>query len=148
MRERHSQHLRHWAWLGITPAHAGKTLTCVCQSQTNQDHPRVCGKDNKTRFIINHQSGSPPRVRERLCLLPFFCGSRRITPACAGKTCKIFYRNFAIQDHPRVCGKDNLVVVVCYFAAGSPPRVRERQLPCAPNSRHCGITPACAGKTF
>ena len=28
---------------GITPAHAGKTLTVVIFSDTSQDHPRACG---------------------------------------------------------------------------------------------------------
>ena len=51
-----------------------------------QDHPRVCGKNNKALADNLVKTGSPPRVREKLnfgfkklCE----CG---ITPACAGKT--------------------------------------------------------------
>ena len=50
-------------------------------------------------------------------------------------------------DHPRVCGKDALILSLKYLASGSPPRVREGQFVC--NVSFClhRITPACAGRT-
>ena len=54
--------------------------------------------------------------------------SRRITPACAGKT-TFNNENEAINE-------------------GSPPRVREKRHGVGSVFRKGGITPACAGKTF
>ena len=92
-------------------------------------------------------SGSPPLVRERLnrgftCVL-----SSGITPARAGKTSTTASCHFAGWDHPRSCGKDLYPALFAAAVLGSPPLVRERQVPKnnrEPNSR---ITPARAGKT-
>ena len=51
------------------------------------------------------------------------------------------------EDHPRVCGKDTINGTTYLIAAGSPPRVRERQSDVAIFYAVDGITPACAGKT-
>ena len=74
--------------------------------------------------------------------------SRGITPACAGKTLTTLQKLVTMGDHPRVCGKDLILLFHYLHELGSPPRVRER-----PSSRFqaissAGITPACAGKTF
>ena len=51
------------------------------------------------------------------------------------------------KDHPRVCGKNELLESLRNESVGSPPRVREKQgwYKCQPKSFR--ITPACAGKT-
>ena len=49
----------------ITPACAGKTSQTLALSQTNADHPRVCGKDFYLLSEVYLPHGSPPRVRER-----------------------------------------------------------------------------------
>ena len=71
----------------------------------------------------------------------------RITPACAGKTrcgC-IWYK--LLEDHPRVCGKNNSLDIDNDMQLGSPPRVREKLENFMGRYRGFGITPACAGKT-
>ena len=50
---------------GITPACAGKTLALVPLLQKSQDHPRVCGKNDKMESLESSMLGSPPRVREK-----------------------------------------------------------------------------------
>ena len=72
----------------ITPACAGTTGETVSQAKTKQDHPRLCGNDERGKMAKGADLGSPPLVRERLCgnFLPVKI--RRITPACAGTTVK------------------------------------------------------------
>ena len=52
---------------GITPACAGKTFIRRWEALFNRDHPRVCGKNAHTTLVFQFTSGSPPRVREKLC---------------------------------------------------------------------------------
>ena len=95
--------------LRITPACAGKTIESNFRLCLYWDHPRVCGKNHESLELSLSRSGSPPRVREKLLsdmiFLPFF----RITPACAGKTRNHQTSSRALQDHPRVCGKNKNV---------------------------------------
>ena len=71
----------------------------------------------------------------------------RITPACAGKTISAFRTLFPLEDHPRVCGENEVGGMIALMTLGSPPRVRGKR----PTVINCGllarITPACAGKT-
>ena len=70
-----------------------------------------------------------------------------ITPAYAGKTYGECVMKMYIKDHPRVCGKDLLFLLVLFSFLGSPPRMRERQEHEEPTKSPNGITPAYAGKT-
>ena len=92
---------------GITPACAGKTNDFLDREQLTRDHPRVCGKNANKRLTSECNSGSPPRVREKLGNVIKSAGSSRITPACAGKTYKSDYHARECGDHPRVCGKNH-----------------------------------------
>ena len=147
MRERHTQPGLQKLPARITPACAGKTSADLFRASRMRDHPRVCGKDSEIIMPSLSVSGSPPRVRERLN--EFYPGhqDRRITPACAGKTCVIFRPPPTLRDHPRVCGKDLVALKPTTSMMGSPPRVRERHGMFLAISIYGGITPACAGKT-
>ena len=107
MRERHLASPIVSAITRITPACAGKTRAYQPQIRANQDHPRMCGKDQDTSIAMHRAVGSPPHVRERL--FPYFCEcvKVRITPACAGKTRRASSRMCNREDHPRMCGKDS-----------------------------------------
>ena len=52
--------LKKW---GITPAHAGKTLTMTIAACSPRDHPRACGENPLSFAILLEQRGSPPRMR-------------------------------------------------------------------------------------
>ena len=111
------------------------------------DHPRVCGKNALSGWLIRDQPGSPPRVREKLnkdCCSFFFNG---ITPACAGKTRLFAISKTLSRDHPRVCGKNVGMTYDMVASQGSPPRVREKQPFGKLRHLNARITPACAGKT-
>ena len=73
--------------------------------------------------------------------------TRRITPACAGKTQFRFLEEFRQADHPRVCGENHGVRFGGRCSDGSPPRVRGKRRPAGRGAKACRITPACAGKT-
>ena len=70
----------------IPPACAGKTIRHILPPVSVRDHPRVCGENLAGIDIEICGSGSPPRVRGKPRHCPRLLRSRRITPACAGKT--------------------------------------------------------------
>ena len=113
--------------IGITPACAGKTLTCF--------------------FCIVYRGGSPPHVRGKPMLV-IGCGHPiRITPACAGKTQLSYLSVQGLQDHPRMCGENKSHLGMRKLCVGSPPHVRGKPRVTQFNLDRAGITPACAGKT-
>ena len=91
---------------GITPACAGKTTRFTTTALNQWDHPRVCGKNPGEYLWTRTTWGSPPRVREKRFSFQFCLNNRRITPACAGKTCPFEHATRNSRDHPRVCGKN------------------------------------------
>ena len=91
--------------VGITPACAGKRNSGnLCLTITG-DHPRVCGEKTQTGAAVVSPLGSPPRVRGKVLSLQRKKSKQRITPACAGKRYRRFYRWSFHRDHPRVCGE-------------------------------------------
>ena len=93
---------------GITPACAGKTPANVMKVISFPDHPRMRGEDVEALLPPLLEVGSPPHARGRRGELAGTNRTRRITPACAGKT-------FAGPD-PKSTD------------TGSPPHARGRQL--------------------
>ena len=75
-------------YCGITPACAGKTEFQMVERPQEEDHPRVCGKNEKLNTSLRMYLGSPPRVREKLVNELTHWDNGGITPACAGKTLK------------------------------------------------------------
>ena len=133
--------------LRITPACAGRTSfrQSLCTSQ--RDHPRSRGKDSKALAQIYPFQGSPPLAREGHSEERFHTKEAGITPACAGRTAQLLLKPFRRQDHPRMCGKDLIVLIRGDGKLGSPPHVRE-----GPSFHYfrktlSRITPACAGRT-
>ena len=51
---------------GITPAHAGKTLSAAVAPRRDWDHPRACGENPCCMDGASRQKGSPPRMRGKL----------------------------------------------------------------------------------
>ena len=86
-------------------------------------------------------------MREKLVTSNLNTFQAGITPACAGKTLLILLKISLLGDHPRVCGKNELVQELVIGWPGSPPRVREKQIKLMEGILVRRITPACAGKT-
>ena len=87
-------------------------------------HPRVCGEHTSGAGQRQRSDDSPPRVRGARG----HCGRQRIrdrlTPACAGSTCRCPARGSARPTHPRVCGEHTSARRTSAWRTDSPPRVR------------------------
>ena len=90
----------------ITPAHAGKTCTLVQRLGLHRDHPRACGENPGQGHGLHRVLGSPPRMRGKRRCRPCLVRRGGITPAHAGKTIKLHYNVYRLQDHPRACGEN------------------------------------------
>ena len=112
---------------GITPACAGKSSGCSSTLPQNGDHPRVCGEKASEKSRVPSLVGSPPRVRGKASRRASRNLSRRITPACAGKSPDEVLTATMLWDHPRVCGEKRKLLRRALYHAGSPPRVRGKE---------------------
>ena len=74
----------------ITPACAGKSGRTSRANGCNEDHPRVCGEKPECKVSSGYTKGSPPRVRGKERAYYQANKERRITPACAGKSCPAY----------------------------------------------------------
>ena len=135
------------AFVGITPAHAGKSLIESCGSTGKKDHPRVCGeKCGVAEYFLDHL-GSPPHVRGKGIQQGDCWVAVGITPAYAGKRESRQQDRTTIWDHPRTCGeKENAEAMRVQFQ-GSPPRMRGKGGGASHIVAVLGITPAHAGKS-
>ena len=70
------------------------------------DHPRRCGENSQLSVRTLIRPGSPPQVRGKLNFSCSLLGVTRITPAGAGKTCRLRALSGRRKDHPRRCGEN------------------------------------------
>ena len=92
------------------------------------DHPHACGeKDHHPRNICC-EIGSPPRVRGKDSCSKSIDSLSGITPARAGKSASLIYRQLPCRDHPRACGEKEFDEEYFEFGLGSPPRVRGKEI--------------------
>ena len=73
---------------GLTPACAGKTGEAPGRGGHAPAHPRVCGENSMRITSAGATFGSPPRVRGKHVPVVLDLQGFRLTPACAGKTCR------------------------------------------------------------
>ena len=92
------------------------------------------------------KEGSPPHARGKGKLLLILNHSKRITPACAGKSKKQAREKMGKQDHPRMRGEKLYKRGFQRGGQGSPPHARGKVRRAGVDGRRMGITPACAGK--
>ena len=76
---------------GITPADAGKTRSLSAILPRARDHPRGCGENECVRYAVKIHTGSPPRMRGKQNGKAKDRDRLRITPADAGKTCRLCF---------------------------------------------------------
>ena len=141
-RRQHDESVR-----GITPACAGKSPSATQEAAWLRDHPRVCREKKPIWKNCSASSGSPPRVRGKVCDASDFGYVFRITPACAGKRSAAWRGSSTATDHPRVCGEKRSASPCRVHPSGSPPRVRGKVFGIRRPKLRDGITPACAGKS-
>ena len=132
-----------------SPPHArGRRHGDVALLAPEGDHPRMRGEDCTDVRTLPPACGSPPHARGRLPPRRRRPPGARITPACAGKTCRLSRGYRAAADHPRMRGEDPVRMFEFAALKGSPPHARGRLYEGTLRLGNLGITPACAGKTL
>ena len=132
---------------GLIPAWAGKTCCCVCALFAHRAHPRVGGENSPPTPARRRFSGSSPRGRGKLVILPFLIVSHRLIPAWAGKTILSPGLNCAHRAHPRVGGENGQGEGLSAVARGSAPRGRGKLVVVVLGVVEFRLIPAWAGKT-
>ena len=132
---------------GLIPACAGKTPVPVSARFLPGAHPRVCGENGVIFERENPAAGSSPRVRGKRLRRRHVGRTRRLIPACAGKTIAKLADQTPMRAHPRVCGENPPAAVIVSATAGSSPRVRGKRSRRSHRPPSAGLIPACAGKT-
>ena len=112
---------------GLIPACAGKTLRGPSWPAALRAHPRVCGENSWIWSWQRVTGGSSPRVRGKHELLRCLGDTRRLIPACAGKTVSNAADTKATAAHPRVCGENAGDPGHARVLGGSSPRVRGKR---------------------
>ena len=121
---------KHYRDCGLTarvrliPACAGKTGYGGLTDLDEGAHPRVCGENEAGDEKGSTFDGSSPRVRGKRMGTNSRPGSRRLIPACAGKTLNCLVSATTATAHPRVCGENMRNRGSGHYRAGSSPRVR------------------------
>ena len=93
------------AFLGITPAYAGKSAKISVLLILYRDHPRICGEKPRRYTQWRPSLGSPPHMRGKATGYSDDELSVRITPAYAGKRQNTGCKAESRKDHPRICGE-------------------------------------------
>ena len=109
---------------GLIPACAGKTASTVPSGVRARAHPRVCGENLCPLTHAKTRMGSSPRVRGKRTAHAAASTTRRLIPACAGKTAGHGGWAYAFVAHPRVCGENFFTQLIETRKNGSSPRVR------------------------
>ena len=90
------------------PAYAGKTCIRFGRCAVAPEHPRVCGENSPLTYLTLIVSGTSPRMRGKRCgNAPWSCPLRNI-PAYAGKTGTFTALDINGEEHPRVCGENDV----------------------------------------
>ena len=110
------------------------------------DHPRACGEKAGIRAVGLGRWGSPPRMQGKVKCFLKNLPSKRITPACAGKSADGQIASAGNWDHPRACGEKLPDGKCTLYPQGSPPRMRGKGLNILLVLLILRITPAHAGK--
>ena len=132
---------------GLIPAHAGKTWSWFYCRPHCPAHPRACGENLRIPLSRPETAGSSPRMRGKLSFAITLLTVSRLIPAHAGKTSRVNTANTVARAHPRACGENVSVALMCLSSVGSSPRMRgkpKRSSRCGDGSR---LIPAHAGKT-
>ena len=97
-------------------------------------------------FFIGQQEGSPPHARGKATGCSSAAQSKRITPACAGKSFRWRLVIPSSVDHPRMRGEKKHTELHFERDLGSPPHARGKVEKSQTAQNAFRITPACAGK--
>ncbi len=118
----------HVKRIGLIPAYAGKTLIRAVNMFTPATHPRVCGENAFCIASSSGITGSSPRMRGKRTAQRRALSNLRLIPAYAGKTFTGALKPFSYWAHPRVCGENQVTMLLAPHTPGSSPRMRGKHL--------------------
>ena len=90
----------------LIPACAGRTMTHLSFSASDEAHPRMRGEDFAPLCRQPHTAGSSPHARGGQNCLFLLCGQIGLIPACAGRTISASALVSEVKAHPRMRGED------------------------------------------
>ena len=131
----------------LIPARAGKTFSVSRLCRRRRAHPRACGENPVSLFLVGGGWGSSPRVRGKLHPARPLQRRRGLIPARAGKTGVDATARVRDRAHPRACGENEPGKWQATMTTGSSPRVRGKHGPAGEAHLGSGLIPARAGKT-
>ena len=134
-------------FVGITPAHAGKSPSAWTTAGFWRDHPRSRGEKVFHGASSFRRGGSPPLTRGKDIAILNANMDKRITPAHAGKSYVCWRLLACAGDHPRSRGEKEHPAEVGRLCGGSPPLTRGKDIHGVVVQVDVGITPAHAGKS-
>ena len=147
MRGKRSSPAKRGSFLGLIPAHAGKTARFGRGDSRYRAQPRACGENLIGLGADLASMGSSPRMRGKPLGVVAACGQSGLIPAHAGKTCQVILLCVSSQAHPRACGENMAPRQPITLIMGSSPRMRGKRRPSRSTRRRRGLIPAHAGKT-
>ena len=134
-------------FLGLIPAHAGKTLRRARTMFWSWAHPRSRGENTWLHKDTGLPSGSSPLTRGKRGHPPTRRLRVGLIPAHAGKTCELGVHQRHRRAHPRSRGENAAGIASVALTQGSSPLTRGKRTNSPPFKRAGRLIPAHAGKT-
>ena len=135
-------------FVGLIPAHAGKTMRVRTPAARFRAHPRSRGENPIFALTLKCGCGSSPLTRGKHGRGCDYCWCERLIPAHAGKTTAHTTARAASRAHPRSRGENRPCDSHSAEIAGSSPLTRGKPGRPATTSPSRGLIPAHAGKTW
>ena len=135
------------AFLGLIPAHAGKTPGAEHGAAGAPAHPRSRGENWIIEVSSEKPSGSSPLTRGKHRLIAQAGMLVGLIPAHAGKTCHVRAQHAPPKAHPRSRGENHHPQRQAGSQGGSSPLTRGKPVAALLASLGIGLIPAHAGKT-
>ena len=137
-----------FAWLGLIPAHAGKTSRSPALPSIPGAHPRSRGENLPVLSALETMMGSSPLTRGKRKGRDLRDGGAGLIPAHAGKTRTDHGRRNRPRAHPRSRGENCRPPSSVSRAKGSSPLTRGKLIDVLVGQTRSGLIPAHAGKTY
>ena len=135
------------SFLGLIPAHAGKTGVIPANTVPDWAHPRSRGENGARAAHARRPGGSSPLTRGKRCPATALWRDRRLIPAHAGKTFVIWRMSTREWAHPRSRGENSATARAMSYTRGSSPLTRGKHKALSRRGVVGGLIPAHAGKT-
>ena len=134
-------------FLGLIPAHAGKTVTRLILAGLVRAHPRSRGENPRASCSLWFLLGSSPLTRGKRIPRFYLRWAHGLIPAHAGKTAFKGTRFKRSAAHPRSRGENSPQTSVRVTLPGSSPLTRGKRSRRVAMPKRQRLIPAHAGKT-